>query len=220
MQQSAILLSVTYNGPVQYFTKFILYDEIWLEAHENYTRQNYRNRCNIYGANGKLPLTIPVITSEKHKTLIKDIRIDNTKNWQKLHWKGIESAYRTSPFYEFIIDDFQPFFSKRFEFLFDLNMEILMKILAILELNPKIILTDRFLFPGTIEIADMRDSIHPKKPFQSDVLFKPMDYRQVFSDKHGFLANLSIIDLIFNTGPEAVEILRESSKPNLTLGGF
>jgi hypothetical protein len=213
MHRSSILLSSTYFGPVHYFTKFILYDEIWLEAHENYTKQTYRNRCNIYGANGKLSLIVPVITSEKHKTLIKDIRIDYTKNWQKLHLKGIESAYRSSPFYEFFFDDFQPIFSKKFNFLLDLNMEILMKIIHILELNPKIKLTDRFLFPGTIEIADMRDSIHPKKAFQPDRLFKPMDYNQPFAEKHGFLANLSIIDLIFNTGPETAKILRGSTEP-------
>lgn len=219
MQPSSVLLSITYFGPVQYFTKLILYDEIWLEAYENYTRQTYRNRCIIYGANGRLPLTIPVITSEKHKTLIKDIRIDYTKNWQKLHLKGIESAYRSSPFYEFFIDDFQQFFSKRFEFLFDMNIEILMKLFNLLELNPKIKLTDRFLFPGTTEIADMRDSIHPKKSYKSDNSFTPMDYKQVFSDKQGFLPNLSIIDLIFNTGPEAAEILRESIHSPLSREG-
>jgi len=213
MHQSSILLSTTYFGPVQYYTKFILYDEIWLEAHENYTRQTYRNRCIIYGANGRLPLTLPVITSEKHKILIKDIRIDYSKNWQKLHWKGIESAYMSSPFYEFFIDDFQPFFSRRFKFLFDLNLEILMKILHLLELNPKMKLTDSFLFPGTTEISDMRDSIHPKKTFRSDKLFEPLEYTQVFSEKHGFIANLSIIDLIFNTGPETVRILRGCGKP-------
>jgi WbqC-like protein family len=223
MHQSPVLLSTTYFGPVQYYTKFILYDEIWLEANENYTRQTYRNRCIIYGANGELPLTIPVITSEKHKIIIKDIRIDYSRNWQKLHWKGIESAYMSSPFYEFFIDDFQPFFSKRFKFLFDLNMEILTRVLHLLELNPKIKLTDSFLFPGTTEIADMRDSIHPKKTFQSDKLFEPMEYKQVFSEKHGFLANLSIIDVIFNAGPDIVRILRGSGRPLevfKTLGGF
>jgi WbqC-like protein family len=213
MHQSSVLLSITYIGPAQYFTKFILYDEIWLETQENYTRQTYRNRCIICGANGKLSLTVPVITSGKHKTLIKDVRIDNTKNWQKLHWKSIESAYRSSPFYEFFIDDFQPFFSTRFEFLFDMNMEILMKIFHILEINPKISLTERFLFPGKTGVADLRDSIHPKKSYRSDKSFKPLEYKQVFSERHGFLANLSIIDLIFNTGPEASGILRRCNKP-------
>jgi hypothetical protein len=212
MNQLPVLLSITYIGPVQYFTKFILYDETWLEVHENYTRQTYRNRCIIQGANGKLALTVPVITSEKHKILIKDIRIDYTRNWQKLHWKGIESAYSSSPYFEFYADDFLPFYSKRFEFLFDLNMELLMKILKLLEMDPVMHLTSSFINPGTAGITDMRDSIHPKKSYQSDKFFKPREYKQVFSDKHIFLPNLSIIDLIFNTGPEAAGILRESIK--------
>src|SRR4030042_7218206 len=114
MYPRSVLLSTTYLGPVQYFTKFLLYDEIWLETHEHYTRQTYRNRFNIFGANGKLALTVPVLTGDKHKTLITDLRIDYTKSWQKLHSKGIESAYRSSPFYEFYIDDFIPFYSKKY----------------------------------------------------------------------------------------------------------
>jgi hypothetical protein len=213
MDHPSVLLSITYIGPVQYFTKFLLYDEIQLEIQENYTKQTYRNRCNIYGANGKLALTVPVLTGEKQKTLIKDLRIDYTKKWQKLHWKGIESAYRSSPFYEFYIDDFIPFYSKKYAFLFDLNMEILMKILLILDLHPEIKYTSRFLIPGTGNITDMRDSIHPKKSYKSDRNFLPCEYDQVFSGKHGFIANLSIIDLIFNAGPEAGGILRGSTKP-------
>jgi hypothetical protein len=213
MDHPSVLLSITYIAPVQYFTKFLLYDEIQLEIQENYTKQTYRNRCNIYGANGKLALTVPVLTGEKQKTLTKDLRIDNTKKWQKLHWKGIESAYRSSPFYEFYIDDFIPFYSKKYAFLFDLNMEILMKILHILDLHPEIKYTSRFLIPGTGNIIDMRDSIHPKKSYKSDLNFSPCEYNQVFSGKHGFIANLSIIDLIFNAGPEAGGILKGSSKP-------
>ena len=210
MHQPSILLSTAYIGPVQYFTKFILFGKIWLETQENYARQTYRNRCNIYGANGKLALIVPVLTAGKHKTLIKDIRIDYTKKWQKLHWMALESAYRSSPFFEFYADDFLPFYSKRFEFLFDLNMELMLKIVYLLELTPEIKLTERFLLTGTVKIADMRDTIHPKRSYRSDKQFSPLEYKQVFSEKYGFLPNLSIIDLIFNAGPDATEILKGS----------
>jgi len=213
MDLPAVLLSIAYWGPVQYFTKFLIYDEIWLEIHENYTRQTYRNRCNIFGANGKLALTVPVLTGAKHKTLITDLRIDYTKSWQKLHLKGIESAYRSSPFYEFYIDDLIPFYSKKYIFLFDFNMDILQKILNLLDLKTEIKYTDKFVSPAMGNITDMRESIHPKKSWQSDHHFVPVEYKQVFSDKYSFIANLSIIDLIFNAGPEAAGILRGSIKP-------
>jgi hypothetical protein len=212
MYPHSVLLSVTYLGPVQYFTKFLLYDEIWLEIHEHYSKQTYRNRCNIYGANGKLPLTVPVLKGDMHRTLITDLRIDNNKNWQKLHWKGIESAYRSSPFFEFYIDEFSPFYSKKYVLLFDFNMEILLKIMHLLDLKPAIKYTDKYRLTVNSNVTDMRDSIHPKQSHRSDQDFSPVQYNQVFSDRHGFITNLSILDLIFNTGPEVVGILRRSSK--------
>jgi hypothetical protein len=213
MHPRSVLLSISYLGPVQYFTKFLLYDEIWLESHEHYSKQTYRNRCNIYGANGKLPLVIPVQKGDIHKTLISDLRIDYSNNWQKLHYKGIESAYRSSPFFEFCIDEFSPFYSKKYMFLFDLNLEILLKILYLLDLKPEIKFTEKYKMPVESNVTDMRDSIHPKQPYCSDQDFSPIQYRQVFSNKLGFIANLSIIDLIFNMGPETVVILRRSSEP-------
>ena len=213
MYPRSVLLSITYLGPVQYFTKFLLYDEIWLETHEHYSKQTYRNRCNIYGANGKLPLTVPVLKGDMLKTLIPDLRIDYNKNWQKLHWKGIESAYRSSPFFEFYTDEFAPFYSKKYVFLFDFNLEILLKILHLLDLKPEIKFTEKYELPVTSNVIDMRNSIHPKRSYRSDQDFSPVQYKQVFSDKIGFMANLSIIDLIFNTGPEAMGILRGSIKP-------
>lgn len=212
MHPPSVLLSITYLGPVQYFTKFLIYDEIWLETHEHYSKQTYRNRCNIYGANGKLALIVPVMKGDEHKTLITDVKIDWDKNWQKLHWKGIESAYRSSPFFEFYIDEFFRFYSKKYVFLFDFNMEILMKILQILNLKPEIKLTEKYHLPVSGNPSGMSGLIHPKKSYRYDKYFSPVQYRQVFSDRHGFIANLSIIDLIFNAGPEMAGILRRSCK--------
>jgi hypothetical protein len=211
---SSVLLSTTYLGPVQYFSKFLLFDEIWLETHENYSKQTYRNRCNIYSANGKLALTIPVLKGDDHKTLITDLRIDYNKNWQKLHWKGIESAYRSSPFFEFYIDELSGFYSKKFVFLFDFNMEILKTVLHILDVNPEIKFTDKFYLPAESFIKDMRSTITPKRSIRSDKSFQPVQYKQVFTEKYGFIPNLSIIDLIFNMGPDSISVLKGSIKNN------
>ena len=211
---SSVLLSTTYLGPVQYFSKFLLFDEIWLETHENYSKQTYRNRCNIYSANGKLALTIPVLKGDDHKTLITDLRIDYNKNWQKLHWKGIESAYRSSPFFEFYIDELSGFYSKKFVFLFDFNMEILKTVLHILDVNPEIKFTDKFYLPAESFIKDMRSTITPKRSIRSDKSFQPVQYKQVFEEKYGFIPNLSIIDLIFNMGPDSMSVLKGSITNN------
>ena len=204
------LLSITYLGPIHYFSKLLEYDEILIERYENYTRQTYRNRCMIYGANGRLSLSIPVMKGDEHKTLIKDIRIDNNKKWQHLHWKSIESAYRSSPFYEFYFDDIAGFYKRKYDFLFDFNMEILHVILRLLEVNVNIGLTDEFVPVAGNNTDDLRDLIHPKKSYRKDPSFSPVFYNQVFGYRHGFLPNLSIIDLIFNEGPGAVEIVKNS----------
>lgn len=213
MINSSVLLSATYLGPIRYFTKFLFYDEIWLETHEHYSKQTYRNRCDIYGANGKLSLIIPVLKGNEHKILITDLKIDYNKKWQKLHLKGIESAYRSSPFFEFFIDELSGFYSKKYEFLFDFNMKILWTLLKILDINPEIKYTEKYYLPVKSNMIDMRDEINPKHLFQSDRHFIPVKYKQVFSEKHGFIGNLSIIDLIFNMGPDAISVLRESIKP-------
>jgi len=211
MNENSVLLSITYLGPIQYFTKFLLYDKIWLETHEHYSKQTYRNRCDIYSANGKLSLSTPVLKGNERKTLITDLKIDYNKKWQKLHLKGIESAYRSSPFFEFYIDELSVFYSKKFEFLFDFNMEILSTLLHLLDLNPEIKYTEKYGLQAADHMTDMRDSIHPKHPYQTDPHFLQVEYSQVFSEKHGFIANLSIIDLIFNMGPDSISVLRGSA---------
>jgi hypothetical protein len=212
MNNNSVLLSITYLGPVQYFTKFLLYDDIWLETHENYSKQTYRNRCDINSANGKLSLSIPVLKGHERKTRITDLKIDYNKKWQKLHLKGIESAYRSSPFFEFYMDELSGFYSKKFVSLFDFNMEILNTVLHLLDLNTDIKCTEKYGLKAEGQMTDMRDSIHPKHPYQTDLHFSPVEYTQVFSEKHGFIANLSIIDLIFNMGPDAISVLKESIK--------
>ena len=204
---SKILLSTAYLAPIQYYTKFLVYDKVIIEAHENFIKQTYRNRCKIYGANGELTLTIPV-KKISTKTKIKELLIDYDTNWRKLHWKSIESAYNSSPFFEYYADDFIPFFTKKYKFLFDLNTDLLNMILNILDINIIPGFTDQY-FNSEYLIDDMREKIHPKKRF-NDQKFKIIEYTQVFQLKSGFIPNLSIVDLLFNEGPNSSEILNIS----------
>jgi len=205
------ILSIAYLGPVRYFSKFLLHNSIIIEKHENYSRQTYRNRCEIYGANGRISLSIPVKKGDEHKTLIKDVRIEYDKRWQHLHWKSIESAYRSSPFYEFFCDDLAPFFSKKEKFLFDFNFGLMTTMLNLIEMPVEFNFSDEYISEPD-QSTDYRDTIHPKNNDGSDPLFDPENYNQVFGEKHGFQANLSILDLVFNEGPNTVEILTKCIK--------
>ncbi len=203
------LLSITYLGPVQYFTKFLLHPVRIIERYDHYIKQTYRNRCNIMGANGILPLSIPVLKGQAHKTYVRDIRIDYNKKWQKLHWRSMESAYRHSPFFEFYMDEFYPFYEQRFEFLIDFNAALLELVLQSLEIENTLNYSREFIDAGIVDYADYRETIHPKRDLSSDPLFVPLTYRQVFVERIGFKANLSIIDLLFNEGPNARSVLEQ-----------
>lgn len=198
-----LLLSTAYFPPVQYLSKIKMYDEIYIEQYENFGKQSYRNRCEIMSANGIIPLSVPVEKANS-KTLIRDIKIVYPVNWQKLHFRGIESAYKNSPYYEYYIDDLMPFFEKKEIFLRDLNSAILDTILGFLKLHKTINFTEDYIRESTPGYKDVRNTIHPKTARQQpDPDFTIIPYRQTFSDRFPFHPNLSVLDLLFNTGPEA-----------------
>lgn len=198
-------ISTAYLGPVQQYSKMFHFPEVRIETSENYLKQSYRNRCIIAGANGPLPLSVPIVKPDTLKCLTKDIRISDHGNWRHLHWNAIVSAYNSTPFFEYYEDDFAPFYEKKYEFLFDFNEELRMLICQLLDIQPQIQYATSFE-------ADVENDfrwISPKQDI-ADPSFLLKPYYQVFQDKHGFLPNLSIIDLLFNTGNEGILILRDS----------
>ena len=216
------LLSSTYFGPVQWYQKLNRYDECLIERYESFIKQTYRNRMTIATTNGPLSLTIP--TNHDTSMAMKDIRISDHANWRHVHWNALLSAYGESPFFEYYQDDIRPFYEKKYDFLFDFNMETTMKMIELLDIRPHIKVTDEY-FPKKSqlseerstkseelnglsgvkddEIMDFRDAIRPKKPLP-DPEFIPERYYQVYEQKHGFLPNMSILDLLFNEGNEAI----------------
>lgn len=205
------LLSVAYLPPVQYMTKFMAYDRVYLEMHENFQKQSYRNRCVIYGTNGPLTLVIPVKKKHGIKNIITDIRIDYDNDWQNIHWKSLVSAYQNSPFFEFYKDELCELIFSKDEYLVGFNLKLLNHITGILNLDGSYSLSKDY--SGNAELHDYRQTISPKKRLRRhDRFFEPVTYRQVFEGKHGFIPNLSVVDLIFNAGPDSHHILRESIK--------
>jgi len=157
-------------------------------------------------ANGPMTLSLPV-EANTEKTIITDVRLSDHGNWQHLHWNSIESAYNSSPFFEYYTDDLKPFFDKKFRYLFDFNEEIREKMCELLEIKSTSQKTTTFLLESEIPdgLVDLRNIIHPKKKMEIvDPLFTPKPYYQVFDRKFGFQPNFSILDLLFNMGPEAI----------------
>ncbi len=192
--------STAYFPPIEYFSKLIECESVYIEIYENYTKQTYRNRCDILSANGRQSLTIPVVKGATRKIFTKDIEIDYSTNWQKIHSKSIEAAYRSSPFYEFFMPEIMLFFEKKYKFLYDFNSQILQIINDFIEIDTKINFTTDFIKLDSKNLNDFRFSISPKQK----KVFQNTHYTQVFSDKFKFQENLSILDLIFNMGSESL----------------
>ena len=197
------LLATTYFGPVQWYQKLNQSDRCLIERHDHFIKQTYRNRCVIATTNGLQALTVPIERFEGAHCAMLNIRISDHGSWRHLHWNALQSAYGESPFFEFYADDIRPFFERRWEFLVDFNMEITQKMCELLDIQPHITLTDAYVSAEDVGATDYRDVIRPKNPLPDD-RFQPRRYYQVYEQKHGFQPNLSILDLLFNEGPEAV----------------
>ncbi len=202
MEKGAIL-PLFYLPPVEYFSNLTRFKEdLLIERFEHFPKQTYRNRASIYSPNGKLDLIIPVVKGSKVHTKIKDVRISYEANWQRLHWMSLQTCYRSSAFFEFYEHDFVKFYEKKTEFLFDFNLEILELLLKMLRIRADLRFTDQYEAAPESR-TDFRDLMHPKRPSG----YTAKSYYQVFQDRHGFLPNLSIADLLFNHGPQSISYL-------------
>ena len=225
------LLQTTYFGPIQWYQKLYRYDHCLIEQYDSYQKQTYRNRCLIATANGVQALTVPVEHnvqcsmflatphSQRENVQCKDLRISDHNQWRRVHWNALQSAYSESPFFDYYADDIRPFFERKYDFLIDFNEAIRQKICELIDIHPHVEYTSSFLIPhstlhtpspslervgvGSPLFTDFRDVIHAKHPLP-DATFEAKKYWQVFQHKHGFLSNLSILDLLFCMGPESI----------------
>lgn len=195
---STVLLPTAYFGSVSYYALIKNTASHCIERHENYIKQTIRNRCAILGANGPLSLTIPIHRPSGVKVKIDEVEISNIDNWQRIHWQAIVSAYNSSPFLEYYEDYFHPLFEKRFEYLFDFNNELHSIVLKRLKIKSECKFTQEYSQQTENDFRDTKTLT-----MQTDL----QEYYQVFSYKIGFQENLSILDLLCNEGPRALEYL-------------
>jgi hypothetical protein len=205
-----VCLTTAYLAPVEYYSVLTKADSVFLEYFDSYVKQTYRNRCQIATANGVMTLSIPVEKTNGEKILTRDVRISLHNNWQLHHWRSIESAYNSTPFFEYYKDDLLPFYEKKWTFLWDFNLEIQAKVMELLDIQLELKFTKEYKTELNENILDLRERIHPKKKDETGSL---KSYYQIFYQRFGFQKNLSIIDLLFNMGNESQLIISPLNPP-------
>jgi hypothetical protein len=199
MEKSAVF-PLFYLPNVEFFKNLLECKDldIFIEKYEHFPKQTFRNRAVIAGPNGKLDLTVPVKKGNNLRTVYQDMMICNDFNWQRNHWLSIQTNYRSSAYFEFYEDYFAPFYHKKYNYLFDYNLELLTTIFKLLKIQPPILFTQDYQ-KQLHNSLDFRNSFSAKQPSK----YQNKPYFQVFEDKIGYLNNLSIIDVLFNQGPQA-----------------
>ena len=197
-----MVLPCCYLAPVSHYSAYYRADEVQLEVCDNFVKQTLRNRCWIDSPQGALALTVPVVKKEG-KTLMRDVRISDHGNWRHQHWIALESSYRQSPFFEYYADDFAPFYEKKWEFLADFNEELMTLVASLLDIKKAVTRTTSYSqppspLPSSPEGEGTRLGTPPLGGGRGGL------YYQMFASRHGFLPDLSIVDLLFNQGPEGV----------------
>jgi hypothetical protein len=206
------ILTSAYLGSVEYYSVFAHFETVLIEQYDSYHKQTCRNRCRILAANGPLDLIIPVVKESGRKTLMKDVKIDYATRWQNIHWRSLFSAYNSSPFFEYYSEYFIQFYQKQWGFLFDYNMGMMELVLNLLQL-PKSIEPTSLYQKEYANVLDLRNEFSQKRSLNEAAgnKIELQKYTQTFADKFEFIPYLSIVDLLFNCGPDSESILLKNS---------
>ena len=199
----SLVIHPTYFPNILFFSKILNQNNIFFEINDNYIKQSFRNRTSIYHANGILNLSIPVKYSSKKKQKFKEIEICNDTDWQKKHLKSIKFAYRSSPYFEFYENRFEKIFAKKEKFLIDINLKSIALLFELIDCKLKYNFTEKYnqIYTGCVDSREISNFNFSDKSLS----FKK--YTQVFETKYGFKENLSMLDLLFNYGPNYYNFL-------------
>ena len=207
MSHKTALIELHYLPSIEFFTCLLGFDSIIIEAHENFQKQSYRNRCYIKVPNKIQPLVVPVLKGGG--TPIRSVRIDYSQRWINDHWRALSSAYGKAPFFEHYADYFHKIFFQKPAFLFDLNWELLTLCLQFLEIEADLSLSEKYLSTPPQTVQDLRNVVHPKKSYKKNNFYQPYSYHQIFGKD--FVGDLSVIDLLFCEGMNAKLIVTKSA---------
>ncbi|TVR78747.1 MAG: hypothetical protein EA412_07880 [Chitinophagaceae bacterium] len=214
-----LLLNLYYLPPIEWFAYYVNAESIYIEACENYQKRSFRNRCYITGADGVQRLSIPLMSGKHSRKMYKEVEISYSEKWVRDHWKSLCTSYRSSPYFEYYESQFSVFYKEDgYKSLFSLNSDLLSLLLKILKIDKKHIFTESYKNNYPDEYSDLREKINPVE-FKKKIVKKgdSKPYYQVFNDRNGFVPDLSIVDLIFNEGPSAIQYLKSYPVSKLKL---
>ncbi|QKZ13092.1 WbqC family protein [Spirosoma sp. KUDC1026] len=203
-KQTELLIDLHYLPTLDFIAGFLKFNQVWLEAHEHYQKQSYRNRCYIVTAHKVDALAVPVQQGTHHHP-IRGVRIDNSQPWAIRHWRSLQAAYGKAPFFEYYAPDFEPVYQKEWEFLFDLNKELLTICLKLLNIRTPVNLTDCYAKSPEVGVFDARSALNSRNRQGLPLFYSPVPYQQNFGPD--FVPNMSVIDLLFCQGPAALDVL-------------
>jgi hypothetical protein len=203
MSQQKIIVGTQYFGNIEFFTYLNRADEVLIEVNDHFEKQTLRNRTTILGANGPLHLIVPLLRRGQ-RIATKDVKIENEHLWQRLHWRSLESAYRRSAYFEYYEHHLEPFFTQEYTSLLELNTAIFIKLCALLNIEKPITYTQSYE-KSHLVYTDLRRIGNPKN--NQEIQYPEKPYIQVFEDRNGFVANASILDLLFSEGPRSKDFL-------------
>ena len=199
-----LLIHPNYLPAISQLKLIIDSKKLIFEINDNFQKQTHRNRTYIYGANGLLLLSIPVIHSQKNRKKFKDVKIAYDYDWLTQHLKSFQISYRSSPFFEYYEDKLVDLYLRREKYLYDFNLRSIDVLFDMLQINLEYDFTKGY----SEQYSDILDYRNNYKKLNSS--FKIKEYTQVFESKHGYIENLSALDLIFNEGPNAINFLKPS----------
>ncbi len=201
--EKKLLIELPYLGNIAFYQLLTQFNEVYIERHEFFEKASFRNRCEIAGPNGKLVLSVPVVGGKDRRQYYREAKVAYEHTWLKDHWNSFCAGYRRSPYFEFYEDKFEAIFFNEYKYLFDLNWDLFQLIADLLKLNCQFHLTEKYEKKSAEGFNDSRSRFLPRRKEEID-----LRYFQVFEDRTGYLSNLSIVDLLFNEGPNSLNVLK------------
>jgi len=211
VSKKKLLIESQYIGSIPYWACLLAYEEIYFDAHEHFVKASYRNRCNIATPDGLLSLSAPLKRGRGQRRKMKEVRLFEEENWRIKHWNSLCSAYRRSPYFEYFEDLMEPFFRNRTNYLLEWNMTFMKMISEMLKVKLQWSFTERYIGSGSEGFDDLRSNFLPSvKRNKLPEGYKNVPYHQVFQDRTGFFPDISVLDMLFNEGPRAADLIRAS----------
>jgi len=203
-----VLLDCEYFPCIGWYQQFLRHEKIWIEKHEYFQRASLRNRCYVAGPNGRLALSVPLEGGRNQRILMHELKISDRDPWQDRHWKTLQACYGRSPYFPYFEEAIGGIFTRKYNFLVDLNLDTLVLMNSLLSVKKEFEMTMDYQKTYPDQVADQRSAFNAAHPGE----LTDVRYLQPFEGKNGFIAGLSMLDLLFCEGKQSLQLLLSHEK--------